>query len=181
MNLTIKNKLTVGLTGGILCGKSSALAVWQKAGAYTISCDELVKQISARPAVQKQIQAALGITERGALTRKVFTNSSARKKLEQILHPLVRVVEVPLLFEAGWEKYFDLTVALVAPTQLLASRTKQRGLTQTDLLRRSKAQWPQTKKAACADICIVNDGTENDLMKKISALHRALCAIYKVK
>ena len=55
MKFTASHQLTVGLTGGILCGKSTALRAFASAGAYTLSCDELVREISARPAVQKKI------------------------------------------------------------------------------------------------------------------------------
>ncbi len=196
MNFKIKNKLTVGVTGGILCGKSTALAAWKQAGAYVISCDEVVKEISARRSVQRKIQALLGTTQREALARKVFTNTAARKQLEQLLHPLlyteikrqlrsskerIRVVEVPLLFEVGWEKNFDVTLAILASQSLLAKRAKQRGMTQADCVKRAHSQWSQTKKAALADICIVNDGTAADLTKKVSALYRALDTIYQVK
>lgn len=196
MNLKTRNKITVGLTGGILCGKSTALSAWQKAGALVLSCDELVRVISARPEVQRKIHAALGTSDAAELARKVFGSAAARKKLESILHPLVykeiaarlknssnpvRVIEVPLLFEAGWENYFDLTVALLAPEKLLAARAKKRGFTTQDLAARARAQLPQQEKAARADICLVNDATPKHLAQKIQHLHKALCKIYNVK
>jgi len=191
-----QHKLTIGLTGGIGCGKSAVLAAWQQLGAYTLDCDELVREITVRPAVQKQIAAAFGVTEKRALARKVFASCAARKQLEQLLHPLVhremakrlravsasvRVVEVPLLFEAGWEKDFDITVAVAAPEKQVQARVKQRGLTQTELAARQWAQWPQAQKMACADIAILNQGSITDLKNKISILHRALCKIYHIK
>ena len=196
MNLKTQNKVTVGLTGGILCGKSTALHAWKNAGAAVISCDEIVREISARPAVQKKIATALGVTERLELAGKIFASVAARKKLETILHPLVykeiaaqlkkskqivRVVEVPLLFEAKWDKFFDITVALVTPEKFLNARAKKRGLNRKDLLSRQRAQLPQTQKAARADICILNDGSVADLTQKIKTLHKALAKIYNVK
>lgn len=196
MNFKAHNKLTVGLTGGILCGKSTALNSWRRLGAYVLSCDDLVREISARPAVRQQINKALGTVDVAALAAKVFKCTGARKKLESILHPLVekeiakklrasspfiRVVEVPLLFEAGWEDHFDLTVALVCPEKSLSARSKRRNLSAKDLSNRSKAQWPQARKAARADICLVNAATVAELNRKIAALNRALCKIYNVK
>ena len=196
MNLKVRNKLTVGLTGGILCGKSTALRVWKKAGAQTLSCDEIVRKTSARPVVRQKIATVLGVSERAALARKVFSSAAARKKLEDILHPLVykeiaarlkkstqivRVVEVPLLFEANWENFFDITVALITSEKLLAARAKKRGISGADLRLRQRAQMSQTQKAARADICILNDGSTKDLTRKIGALHRALNRIYNVK
>ena len=196
MNFKARNKLTIGLTGGILCGKSTALYAWQQAGAFVLSCDELVREISARPSVQKKLINTFGAMDRSELTKRVFINKQDRLKLEQILHPLVmkeiarrlqksqaqiRVVEVPLLFEAGWQEQFDVTVALVAPQNVLRIRAKKRGLTQTDLLKRSKAQLSQEQKAACADICILNGGSEIELTAKVKTLHKAFSKIYNVK
>ncbi len=196
MNFKTRNTLTVGLTGGILCGKSTALRAWHQASAFVLSCDELVREISARPSVQKKIQVLLGSTDRAAQARQVFTQTQTRRKLEQLLHPLVekeiacrlksakacvRVIEVPLLFEADWQDKFDLTIALVAPQKTLAARAKKRGLTQTDLLKRRKAQFSQEQKAALADICIINDRSTKELVVKVEALQHALSKIYNVK
>lgn len=196
MNLKNPKKITVGLSGGILCGKTTALSAWEKAGAFVLSCDELVREISVRPAVQKKITAAFGTCEPAALAHNVFSNAAARRRLEKIVHPLVykelaarlnkstqpvRVVEVPLLFEARWEKFFDVTVALLTPEKLLAARAKQRGIGRADWAARRQAQLPQTQKAARADICILNDGTKKDLSDKIKNLQNALSKIYNVK
>jgi len=196
MNFKARNKLTIGLTGGILCGKSTALQVWQRLGAFVLSCDDLVREISARPSVQKELVSVFGLMDRGELTKRVFTNKQDRLKLEHILHPLVmreivrrlkkntaqiRVIEVPLLFEAAWQDKFDLTVALLAPKNVLSARAKKRGLTQTDLLKRSKVQLPQEQKAARADICILNGGSEAELTAKVKILHKAFSKIYNVK
>jgi dephospho-CoA kinase len=176
-----------------LCGKSTALHAWKQAGAFALSCDEIVREISDRPVVQKKICAALGTCEPTCLARKVFASCAARKKLEAILHPLVykeiatrlkkstaviRVIEVPLLFETRWEKFFDVTITLVTPEKLLRARAKQRGISRADLTARRRAQLPQVQKAARADICILNDTTKNDLTEKIKNLYRAFSRIY---
>lgn len=196
MNLKAKNKLTIGLTGGILCGKTTALYAWEKAGAFVLSCDGLAREISAHAQVQKKIAAALGTTDTAQLSRKVFSNSAARKKLESILHPLiykeiaarlkkstqpVRVVEVPLLFEAGWDKFFDLTVTLITPDKLLAARAKKRKISTQDLALRQRAQLPQNEKAERADICLLNNTDEKQLAEKITCLQNAFNQIYNVK
>ena len=180
----------------MLSGKSTALAVWRQAGAYVLSCDELVREISARPALQKKIKEFLGTTDRVQLAQRVFSNLVARRKLEHLVHPVlfaeirkrlraskqtVRVVEAPLLFEAGWEEYFDLTMALFTPEKQLAVRAKKRGISRADWKARQRAQLPQAQKAARADICILNNGPAKDLSKKIAALHWALTKIYNVK
>lgn len=189
MNFKTHGKLTIGLTGGILCGKSAALAAWKQAGVFGLSCDELVQEISSRPTVHKKILALLGTADRAELAKQVFSCEAARRKLENLLHPLVqqeiarqlkqtsaavRVIEVPLLFEAGWQDLFDVTVVITAPTKVLATRAKKRHMSRTDFLNRSRAQLSQTEKAARADICLVNAGSPADLTCKIKALHQAL-------
>lgn len=196
MNFITHNKLTVGLTGGILCGKSTALAAWRKAGAFVLSCDEIVRELYTNPTVQKQIQSLAGTLDRVELAKRVFVNKKLREKLNGLLHPLVkkeiakrlkkatlplRVIEVPLLFEVGWEQFFDLTVTVVAPAPVLRGRAKQRNLSQADLAKRQKAQLPPEVKAAKADIVVINDSTTEILEHKMVALYRALTRFETVK
>ena len=189
MKFTTPHKLTIGLTGGILCGKSAALAAWKKAGAFVLSCDELVREISIRPPVQKKIQRILGCVNNKQIAKRIFSEDCLRVKLETILHPLVfkeiqkrlqhssakvRVVEVPLLFETNLQNAFDLTVALGAPDKVLSARARKRGMKKADLLKRQQAQLPPMEKLSRADICIINDATLEKLTQKINALHRAM-------
>lgn len=181
--------VTIGLTGGIAGGKSTVLRQWGSAGAFVLSCDELVREISARPHVRQQLHAGWGTSDPKALANIIFKQPRQREKLEQLLHPLVqkemisrlkkttacvRVVEVPLLFEAGWQSLFDLTVAVVMPDSLRLKYACQRGLSKNDFVSRNKSQWPQLKKAAQADVCILNDGSVQELNDKVVRLHHAL-------
>ncbi len=196
MNFKTRSHLVLGLTGGILCGKSTALNAFKKCGAFTLSCDELVREISARPAVQKKITTLSGTHNKQETADKVFSSPSARKKLEALLHPLVAceikkrlkenktflcIVEVPLLFEVSWQDAFDMTLCILANPQVLARRAKARRMSQTDFLRRSRSQFSQTKKAALADICLLNDTSAEELEDKIRAVCGALRKIYQFK
>ena len=78
-------------------------------------------------------------------------------------------------------EFFDITVALVTPQELLSARAKNRGISRPDLMGRQCAQLPQTQKAAQADICILNDGSVTELKRKVIALQQALSKIYNVK
>ena len=193
MNFKTRNKLTIGLTGGILCGKSTALAAWKGAGAYVISCDELAREITARAGVSRRIAALFATQDRAEIARQTFSNETKRKQLEQLLHPLilrevkkrlqaavqpVRVVEVPLLFEVGLQNAFDLTVCIAAPEKVRAKRLAARGMTKTDFVKRSRAQFSQAEKAALADICMINEGTKQALIQKTETLYQALSQIY---
>lgn len=196
MNFIHPHCVTLGLSGGMLCGKSTALAAFKKCGAFTLSCDELAREISARPSVRRRIERLFGTARTKEVAARAFSDAQTRKALEELLHPMigreislrlkktqasVRVVETPLLFEAGWENRFDLTVCIAAPKKTLLARAKTRGVEKKDFLRRSKAQWDQQTKALRADVCVLNGGSAAQLEGKIKRLYQALIHIYQAR
>jgi dephospho-CoA kinase len=84
------------------------------------------------------------------------------------------VVEVPLLFEAGMEKGFDATVAIVAADRLREVRAAARG--QAGVESREGRQLSQEEKAERADYVVVNDGDLADLESKMSDVLDAVTA-----
>lgn len=156
--------LRIGLTGGIGAGKTEVLRAFAALGAATLSLDE----VSRLPAVRRAQERLFGTVDRAAIAARVFADAAARRRLERATHPLilremrrwlrsqkrVAVVEAPLLFEAGIQADFDVTVSV-------ASR-KRRGDA-----RRARAQWPPAKKAALADVVIKNDGSLADLRRAV--------------
>lgn len=130
-----------------------------------------------------------GTVDRGRVGAIVFESAEELAWLESLLHPLVgervvkwrtaigpevslAVVEVPLLFEAAMEGAFDATVAVVADDETRASRAGLRG---TELLEaRSERQLPQPEKAARADYVIANDGSLEDLERRVAELAEVL-------
>lgn len=188
MKLTAKNKLVIGLTGCILSGKSLALSYFKKCGAYTLSADELAHEALESPQGKKAVLSAFGIYDRAALAQRVFKSAAARKKLEDILHPRVLkeaarrikaskqkivVFEVPLLFEAGLENLFDVTLCICADERTLPARLKGRKMSRAEYERRAKTQWTQAQKASASGLCVYHAGTE-DLGEKIAGVFRAL-------
>jgi dephospho-CoA kinase len=127
-----------------------------------------------------------GVVDRSALARLAFATSEDRAWLEGFLWPRVgakiaawreelearrpvpcaAVVEVPLLFEAGMEGAFDATVAVVADEQLRSGRAGARG--HHALQERSARQFSQQEKAMRATYVVVNDGTVEELERKLS-------------
>ena len=189
---TIK-PFVLGLTGSIASGKTAALESFKQCGVFTLSADVLTHQVLGLAPVQKKLQKTFGVTSPEALAKLVFKNASARKRLEEILHPLIlkeaqkqlascacplAVFEVPLLFEAGWDKYADMTLLIVSSGAGLAARLKQRGLTLAQYQARLKTQLPQEEKARRADLIIVNNSTKQHLEQKVRRLARALNNIY---
>jgi dephospho-CoA kinase len=185
----------VGLTGGMGAGKSLALSALERLGAVVLSTDAVVHQLYGAPQVRKAVierwgeqVAPAGIVDRAAVAAKAFEEDSERQWLEGLLWPLVgkhiaewlaqaraatplpraAIVEVPLLFEAGMEAMFDATIAVVAEEELRRERAARRGHVLAD--ERVARQLPQEEKAARATFAVHNDGSEQELVAKLSAI-----------
>lgn len=187
MNLRVKNKWVIGLTGAILSGKSTALASFAKYGASTLSADEIVAQLYKKPAVQKQVKQWFGTTNKEQIAAQIFTHPAKRKQLENFIHPLVLkeglkqikqaekklvVFEIPLLFEAGCDKMTDLNIWVMADPKTLTQRLKGRKMSKAAYQARLKTQWPEEEKAARADIILFHKN-KKDLGAKIKHLCEA--------
>jgi dephospho-CoA kinase len=178
--------VAVAITGGIGAGKSEALFAFQKAGAATVSSDEIVHHLlRTDPDVKAAIVRELGegvLDDEGVVDRKrlgeiVFGDRAKLDFLEQLLHPLVAaeylrwreqlaelpeppavcVTEVPLLYETGAETRFDKVVVITAPTKL---REQRRRVTRDD---RDERLLPDREKVKRADFAYVNTGTLEEL------------------
>jgi dephospho-CoA kinase len=184
--------LTIGLTGGIAAGKSEALAAFERLGAATISSDAVVHELlDSEPLLGRVTErwggdvAPQGRVDRARIGEIVFADPGELKWLEGQIHPLVgerigswlgslgadvaiAVVEVPLLFEGEMAPVFDTTVAVVTADEVRRARAEARGHTLVG--EREARQLSQEEKAAHAEHVIENDGTLDDLERRLSAL-----------
>jgi dephospho-CoA kinase len=184
--------LTIGLTGGIAAGKSEALAAFERLGAAAISSDAVVHELlDSEPLLGRLTErwgaevAPEGRVDRAKIGEVVFAAPDELRWLEAQIHPLVgerigswlgslpagaeiAVVEVPLLFETEMEKVFDTTVAVVTSDEVRRERAKARGHALVG--EREARQLAQDEKAARAEHVIENDGTVEDLERRLSAL-----------
>jgi dephospho-CoA kinase len=185
----------VGLTGGMGAGKSTALAALQRLGAAVLSTDAVVHELYGGQHLREAVVARWGsevapggTVDRAAIARRAFAGEEDRRWLEGLLWPLVgervaawlteararqpipraAVVEIPLLFEAGMEGIYDATIAVVADERLRCERAAGRGLALEP--ERDARQLSQAEKARRATFAVRNDGTEEDLEKKLSAI-----------
>lgn len=196
-----KKKLIIGLTGQIGCGKSTALAYLAAKGIYTISTDNLAGKLLTLEKCYSKIINRFGkrvLNKDGTLSKYflsevIFTDKTKRKWLEGLLHPLIientifliencrekiAVIDAPLLFETGFDKYCDITVSIVADKKIQKERLLQRGWTERHAASRIKTQFSSLRKAELSDIIIVNDSSLkhfrsklNDLQKTLKVLH----------
>lgn len=173
------NLKKVAVTGGLASGKSTVCLLFEKKGAFRVSSDAIVHSLlSPNTSVGREVIDLLGpqiVVEgkisRGRIASSVFQKPALLKKLESILHPAVRevirqeyekavllkrplfIVEVPLLFEAGFEKDFDVTIAVTAPLDIRQKRYKG-----PDFSDRIEHQMSDEERAQKAHYVIENKG-----------------------
>jgi dephospho-CoA kinase len=191
-----KRSLTVGLTGGIASGKSAVSNIFRDHGIPVICADELAREV-VKPGSNglKEITNVFGDSvinpdgelNRPELARIVFSDPAKRKILESIIHPRVSrekerlakdymrqganivIVDVPLLFEAGWETAFDLVILVYAPRKLQKKRLLQRDkISPDEASSRLRAQMDIESKKTLADIIIDNGGSLEETEKQVS-------------
>ncbi|MGN6256749.1 MAG: dephospho-CoA kinase [Solirubrobacterales bacterium] len=184
--------LKIGLTGGIAAGKSEALKAFGRLGAATLSSDAVVHELLESQELRDRLAARWGpeVVPAGKIDRAkvgevVFADPEQLTWLEAQIHPLVKertaawltslpgdtevaVVEVPLLFEAGSDKVFDTTVAVVTADEVRRERAAARGHALVD--EREARQLTQAEKAERAEHVVENDGSVEDLERALSAL-----------
>jgi dephospho-CoA kinase len=184
--------LKIGLTGGIAAGKSEALAAFARLGAATLSSDAVVHELlEGEPLLGRLVErwgpevASQEGVNRAKIGEIVFADPDQLSWLEAQIHPLVRertaewlrslplgtevaVVEVPLLFEAGSDSFFDTTVAIVTADEVRRARAAARGHALVG--EREARQLTQSEKAERAEHVVENDGSVEDLEQALSAL-----------
>lgn len=192
----------IGLTGGIACGKSTVTRMLRELGAVVIDADQISRAVTAmgQPGWQA-VAAAFGPTvllpdgglDRKALGEIVFNDPQARKRLEEILHPLIRArmeaaiaeaelrgdkvvfLDVPLLFETEWYKRVDAVWLVYADEAIQRQRLMDRdGIGQTAAQQRMDAQLNMEEKLKMADVIIDNRSTLGETCNQVSALWRQL-------
>ena len=190
--------LVVGLTGGIGSGKSLAAQFFAELGALVIDADQL-----ARDAIERgsegfdQLIATFGdsilhngLVDRRALGELVFRDAEAKKKLEAIIHPIVRkefeeavaslendqilIYEIPLLFETKAMERFDYIVTVEAEMQLRKERLLKKGLRNSEIESRIAAQASREERESIADQVFENVGSEDELLRSVENLWELL-------
>ncbi len=167
----------IALTGSIGSGKSTVLKFVRSLRIATVDCDTIVSKLYREKEVQKSLLRLFGTANRKEISSIVFASPLRRRKLEKALHPLVwrevrsrldslrkqgkslAIVEVPLLFEAKWEKRFDSTIFVKAPRKKCIQRLVKRGMPRKQVLQRWKAQLSPGKKIKKAQRVIDNSGS----------------------
>ena len=183
--------MIIGITGGTGCGKTTLLHVIRDAGGTVLDCDEIYHTLlKTDTALLAAIEARFpGTVENGSLLRKklgsiVFADKAALRDLGRITGSAIRAevlrrletagaltaIDAIGLFEGGYDKLCDVTVAVTAPEDSRVERLMRRdGISREYALSRIKAQRPQEAFSSLCDHTLVNDSTQEAFREKCLA------------
>jgi len=196
--------LDIALTGGIGSGKSCATKYFRNLGITVLDADEFSHELTSKGTSTLQLLAkTFGhqvIAPDGSLNRTVmrelaFQDRSNKAKLEAIMHPQIRnrmkrasrnvnseycVHVIPLLIETKQTKDFDRVLVIEAPLSLRKQRVAQRdNFQKQEIDQIIGAQASDDERRTIADDLLVNDGTIEELYKRIDILHHKYLALVK--
>ena len=195
--------LVVGLTGGIGSGKTTAAACFAALGAGVVDTDAISHQLTqpggAAISTIRQNFSESFLTREGGLNRKemrelVFRDRDSRRKLEAILHPLIRtevarrvellstpytIIVVPLLLETGSYHRMIQRVLVVDCSECaqVARATARPGMDEKAVRAIMAAQLSREERLAQADEIISNDADLPHLERQVEAMHRKYLAL----
>jgi len=184
--------LRIGLTGGIGSGKSTVSGLLAARGAVIVDADRIAREVvePGTPGLAAVVEAfgdrvltPAGALDRPALAGIVFADAEARRRLDGIVHPLVRqraaelaraapedavvVHDVPLLVETGQASSYDVVLVVEADLETRLGRLVARGLPEADARARIAAQAGDEERRTVADVVLDNSGTPEQLAAQV--------------
>ena len=191
--------MVIGLTGNYGMGKSYVMSVFRELGAMVLDSDDIVDQLLQDRRVILKIRKILGsgverddgTLDKGEVAKIIFNNSKLRRKLEVLLHPMVfagveailgnikgksrlAIVEVPLLFEGGYQYRFDRTISVFTTQKAALERLMKAGVSRSNAMKRLRAQLPARIKKKLADYVIDNNGTKQRTRRQVEKIYQQL-------
>jgi dephospho-CoA kinase len=191
-------RFCVGLTGGIGCGKSQATGTFAELGADVVDTDAIAHELTApggramdalRQSFGSEYVRQDGSLDRDRMRELVFSDPTAKSRLEAIIHPMIRaesrrrvqegtapyvVLVVPLLLETG--AYRDMVNRVLVvdcdESQQIARTTARSGLSEDAVRRIMAAQLPRHRRLQHADDVLSNDADIRSLRSQVEALHK---------
>jgi dephospho-CoA kinase len=186
---------SIGLTGGIACGKSTLAEGLRAKGWHVIDTDRIAHQVmQPGQEVWKNVIDAFGSSilqpdqsiDRKVLGRLVFADPLLRAKLNEITHPAIRsvwqrereerarthpthflAVMIPLLFECELEQMFSAVWCVGASRAVQLNRLKARGLSEAEAAQRLASQMPVAEKMARSSVAFWGEGTPAVLLSQL--------------
>ena len=189
------NTRVLGLTGGVGMGKSTAARLLKKAGLPVVDSDDLAREV-VQPGTDALAEIAAefgegflntdGSMNRVKMASTVFQDDAARKRLEAIIHPRVRVgwekqieqwreqkrpvgvVVIPLLFEVDLQDSFDAVLCVACTANTQRARLRERNWSDDQIADRIAAQMDIAQKMNLADHVLWNEGTLKQLGEQLN-------------
>ncbi|MBG98044.1 dephospho-CoA kinase [bacterium] len=194
----MSKKVAIGLTGSFGSGKSTALKIFKELGYETYSADEQVNKLYKNKKIQKEIKKiapkafskqATGkyLFEKQKLREIVFSDMNKLKKIEALIHPIIKkqcisliesvskkiVFEIPILINSGIEKHLTTIITIESKKELrqkrIIERYKQK-ISIEDFLKIDESQSTQAERESISTIIVNNNGTISEFKKIITSL-----------
>jgi dephospho-CoA kinase len=190
-------RLVIGLTGGIGSGKSLVANMFAERGASIVDTDQIAHSLTgpkgaAMPDILAEFGARMadsrGAMDRAQMRELVFREPAAKRRLEAILHPMIRaateaaaadasgayvMLAIPLLVESGaWKQRVNRVLVIDCPEEVQVARVMARnGLAEDQVRAIMAAQVPRAVRLAAADDVIDNGGQIEALTPQVDRLH----------
>lgn len=197
-----EGKYIVGLTGGFGSGKSTVAKFLQEKGVFVLSADVIAHEVfkKGHKVGQKILQAfpeavkADGDFDLKKIAQIIFSNPLKKEVLENLIHPYVLqhfkeelprhredvvVLEVPLLFETGWDQMCHFTIAISVEPSVAIERLKTRGYSQSEAKARMDSQLSNSEREKKADVVIQNNGSLESLKNEVELIGEKIYSLSK--
>jgi len=189
--------IKIAITGNMGSGKTTISRIFESTGIPVFYADAEAKELYSDPLIVKKVKSLFGDqvfdnqdVSFAKLAQIVFSDKISLKKLEAVIHPEVMirfeewtlqnleepivVMENAILFEGGFDRYFDVIVLVTCPEDIRIQRIIQRdGTSEADVKKRMNFQWNEDQKVPFCQYVIVNDNHSSvieNVMKIIEEL-----------
>ncbi len=195
--------LKVGLTGGIGCGKSTAVDAFRVLGVPIVDADQISKKMVEKGSEALEEIATVfgdalllgdGELNRALLKKIIFSDSDALEKLEAILHPRIKaeinnqifaiknqayvIVDIPLLVEKNYQEMFDQIIVVdCSPEQQIQRVVMRDKLSRSDIKKIMQNQASREARNKVATLILKNTSDKESLLSEINRLHTGLVAL----